>query len=209
MNVQWRYGDATSGPAPLVVLFHGRGADEHDLLDFADTFPREYTVALPRGPIALDGGGYTWFENKSMGRALGPSLRASADAMFAWLAQLDPLKFDVTRVIAGGFSAGMLFATALMLDRPAHFCAGILLSGTAPWEVDEFVPAKQLAGKPVFHAHGDRDGVIPADLVALTERWLLEESGAVVDQHRYPMAHEIVAEEVRDLLKWFATRVSC
>jgi predicted esterase len=36
MNAQWRCGDATSGPAPLVVLFHGRGADEHDLLDFAD-----------------------------------------------------------------------------------------------------------------------------------------------------------------------------
>jgi phospholipase/carboxylesterase len=153
----------------------------------------------------LDGGGYTWFENRGMGRPLGASLRANVDMLFAWLDALDPAKVDLTRVIAGGFSAGMLFATSLMLDKPERFCAGLLLSGTAPWEITEIVPtADRLAGKPVFHAHGDHDGVIPLDLVALTETYLLEESGAIVDQHRYPMAHEISLDECRDINAWLA-----
>lgn len=204
MNVEWR---AAAGPGsarpPLAVLFHGRGADERSLLQLAAAFPARFAVALPRGPIALDSGGYTWFENRGLGRPLGPSLRGSVDGMHAWLDALDPAKFDLTHVIAGGFSAGMLFGSAMLLDRPARFAAGILLSGTVPWEITEIVPtANRLAGKPVFHAHGDIDEVIPLDLVARSEKYLLEESGATLEHHRYPIAHEISAPEQGDLVAW-------
>ena len=204
MNVEWR---AARGPGserpPLVVLFHGRGADEHSLLDLAASFPQRFAVALPRGPIALDSGGYTWFENRGLGRPLGPSLRSSVDGMHAWLDTLDPANFDLTRVISGGFSAGMLFGGAMLLDRPDGFHAGIFLSGTLPWEITEIVPtANRLAGKPVFHAHGDRDEVIPLDLVARSEAYLLGASGAVVQHHRYPIAHEVSAAEQDDLIAW-------
>ena len=204
MNVEWR---RASGPGskrpPLAVLFHGRGADEHSLLPLAAAFPARFAVAMPRGPIALDTGGFTWFENRGLGRPLGPSLRGSADAMHAWLDTLDPAAYDLGQLVAGGFSAGMLFAGALLLDRPARFSAGMLLSGTLPWEIGEIVPsANRLAGKPVFHAHGDRDDVIPLDLVARTEAYLRDESGAELAQHRYPIAHEISAAEQGDLVAW-------
>jgi phospholipase/carboxylesterase len=203
MNVKWRPAGPGSERPPLVVLFHGRGADEQSLLPLAAAFPARFAVALPRGPIALDSGGYTWFENRGLGRPLGPSLRGSVDGMHAWLDELDPVKFDLTRVIAGGFSAGMLFGSAMLLDRPERFAAGILLSGTLPWEITEIMPAAgRLGGKPVFHAHGDIDEVIPLDLVARSEKYLLEESGAPVEQHRYPIAHEISAQEQADLLAW-------
>lgn len=207
MNVAWR---PAAGPgserAPLVVLFHGRGADEHSLLQLAASFPERFSIALPRGPIALDSGGYTWFENRGLGRPLGSSLRGSVDGMHAWLDSLDPAKYDVARVVAGGFSAGMLFGGAMFLDRPERFAAGILLSGTLPWEITEIVPtANRLAGKPVFHAHGDNDEVIPRDLVARSEAYLLGESGAVVEHHRYPIAHEVSAGEGDDLRAWLET----
>ena len=201
MSVYWR--DAAAG-APLVVLFHGRGADERDLIDLADSFPSRFAVALPRGPIALDGGGYTWFENRGMGRPLGTSLRANVDAQFAWLDAVAERGYDMNRVIVGGFSAGMLMASAMLLDRPERFHAAVLLSGTLPWEIDEIVPtALRLVSKRIFHAHGDFDQVIPLELVARSERYLLDESGAVVEQHRYAMSHEITAEEHRALLAWF------
>jgi phospholipase/carboxylesterase len=204
MNVAWR---AATGPGsdrpPLIVLFHGRGADEQSLLDLAALLPQRFAAALPRGPIALGSGGYTWFENRGLGRPQGPSLRASVDGMQAWLDALDPARFDLTRVIVGGFSAGMLFGGALLLDRPARFYAGILLSGTLPWEIAEIVPsANRLAGKPVFHAHGDRDDVIPLDLVARSEAYLIGESGAALEHRRYPIAHEISAAEQGDLNVW-------
>jgi len=62
-----------------------------------------------------------------------------------------------------------------------------------------------VAGKPLFHAHGDIDEVIPLDLVARSEKYLLAESGAVVEHHRYPIAHEISSDEQRDLLAWLET----
>ena len=207
MNVEWRRaaGPGSERP-PLVVLFHGRGANEQSLLPLAESFPERFAVALPRGPLALDSGGYTWFENRGLGRPLGQSLRGSVDGMHAWLDELDPAQFDLTRVIAGGFSAGMLFGGAMLLDRPERFTAGILLSGTLPWEITEIVPtAHRLAGKPHFHAHGDIDEVIPLDLVARSEKYLLAESGAVVEHHRYPIAHEISSDEQRDLLAWLET----
>jgi phospholipase/carboxylesterase len=62
--------------------------------------------------------------------------------------------------------------------------------------------ANRLAGKPLFHAHGDRDDVIPLDLVARTGTYLREESGAVLAQRRYSIAHEISAAEQGDLVAW-------
>jgi phospholipase/carboxylesterase len=206
MNAFWRPGPAG---APLVVLLHGRGAGEESLVPLAESFPSRFAVALPRGPIALESGGYTWFENRGLGYPLGPSLRAGADAMHAWLDGLDAAQFDLRRIIMGGFSAGMLMASAMLLDRPERFHAGVLLSGTLPWDIAEIVPAAlQLRGKPVFHAHGDADRVIPLDLVARSEAYLLNESGAVVDHHRYPIGHEISAEEHRTLLAWFARTIA-
>jgi phospholipase/carboxylesterase len=205
MNVSWR--PAAPG-SPLVVLFHGRGADEHDLLDLAESLPSRFAVALPRGPIELAGGGYTWFENYGLGRPLGASLRASVDARFEWLDAVAEQHYDMERIIVGGFSAGMLMASALLLERPERFHAGILLSGTFPWEIDEIVPEPlRLVGKPIFHAHGDFDQVIPLELVARSERYLLVESGAVVEQHRYPMSHEISVEAHRALLAWLARTI--
>ncbi|MDQ2858309.1 MAG: phospholipase, partial [Candidatus Eremiobacteraeota bacterium] len=59
----WRRA-AKSGPrTPLVLLLHGRGADEYDLLDVADRLPRAFNYASVRAPVPVAGGGYTWFEN--------------------------------------------------------------------------------------------------------------------------------------------------
>jgi phospholipase/carboxylesterase len=205
VSVVWR--EAPPG-SPLVVLFHGRGADEDSLVPLAESLPSRFAVALPRGLIELDDGGYTWFENRGLGRPLGSSLRASVDAVHAWLDSIADERYDMQRIIIGGFSAGMLMASAMLLDRPERFHAGVLLSGTLPWEVDEIVPTPlRLVSKPIFHAHGDFDQVIPLELVARSEHYLLNESGAVVEQHRYPIAHEISVEEHRALLAWFARTI--
>src|SRR6185312_9039452 len=112
---QWREPMETSGgKPPLVVLFHGRGSNEHDLLSIADELPPQFAFAAPRGPVAVDFGGYTWFENRGLGRPLGESLRASVDLLQAWLDGPDASRFDADRIVLFGFSAGMLMASALL-----------------------------------------------------------------------------------------------
>lgn len=193
------------GAPPLLVVFHGRGADEHDLVDPARTVAPQCAVASPRGTLRAEGG-YTWFENRGIGRAQGASLRASAAAVRTWLDGLESqLRFNPARVVLLGFSAGMLLAGALALDEPARYRGAALLSGTLAWDVDEAVPLPgRLAGFPVFLAHGSADRVIPEDLVMRTERYLTDESGAELTARRYRMAHEICGAEIADLTAWIA-----
>lgn len=102
-----------------------------------------------------------------------------------------------------GFSAGMLVASALALDRPQRVHGAILLSGTLPWEIAEIDPAPgRLAGVSIFHAHGTSDDRIPLDLVARSEDYLRTESGADVIHHSYVMGHEIIDDELEDIAHW-------
>ena len=113
---EWRDPIRTGdGKPPLVIFFHGRGANEHDLLSCSGELPPEFAFAAPRGPVALDFGGSTWFENRGLGRPLGPSLRESVDLVQAWIDGLDATRFDPARIFLFGFSAGMLMASALLL----------------------------------------------------------------------------------------------
>jgi phospholipase/carboxylesterase len=204
---QWREPLRTSGgKPPLVVLFHGRGSDERDLLACADALPPGLAFVAPRGPLALDFGGYTWFENRGLGRPLGESLRASVDLIQTWLDGLDPARFDPARIFLFGFSAGMLIASALLLDRPERFAGAVLLSGTLPWDNGAIEPAAGcFAGIPVFYARGDADEVIPLDLVARSVAFLENESGASLTAHRYPIGHQISSDELRDIGEWLGS----
>jgi phospholipase/carboxylesterase len=203
LQVTWREPRvAQRARPPLLILFHGRGADERDLLPLADALPGRFLVAAPRGPIPLDIGS-TWFENRGLGRPVGASLRATVDRLWAWLDGVDPARFDPARIVLLGFSAGMLVASALALDRPDRVHAAILLSGTLPWENGEIEPAPgRLTGMSVFHAHGTSDDVIPPELVARSEDYLERESGADLADHTYVMGHEIVGEELGDIARW-------
>ena len=69
--VAWR-GDARSG-RPLVVLLHGRGSNEADIIGLADHLPAGLAYAAVRAPIA-EGGGYAWFANRGIGRPVAESL---------------------------------------------------------------------------------------------------------------------------------------
>src|SRR5664279_5576510 len=75
--VAWR--GSTDTTAPLVVLLHGRGSNETDIIGLADVLPSGPTFAAVRAPIA-EGGGYAWFANRGIGRPIAESL---ADTM-AW-----------------------------------------------------------------------------------------------------------------------------
>jgi len=79
---------ATSGSpdpaAPLVVLLHGRGSNEQEILALADHLPAGLAYAAVRAPIA-EGGGFAWFANRGIGRPVAASLRATMDWFLLWL----------------------------------------------------------------------------------------------------------------------------
>ncbi len=80
---------STDPAAPLVVLLHGRGADETGILGLADHLPDGPQYAAVRAPIA-EGGGFAWFANRGIGRPVAESLRATMDWFRGWLDGVAP-----------------------------------------------------------------------------------------------------------------------
>ncbi len=201
----WRRPPKAGPQTPLVVFLHGRGADEHDLIGIADSLPRAYTYASVRAPVPTEFGGYTWFENRGPARPVPGSIRNSVEGFRAWLD--DPGIGCATRpCYLFGFSAGMMMAGALLLDDPQRFAGAVLLSGAILFDGSPDAAANRLAGLPVFYARGSFDDVIPAPLVAQTEAYLRERSGATLTVREYPHAHAISNREVDDIAAWFAER---
>ncbi|WP_107100373.1 alpha/beta hydrolase [Streptomyces prasinopilosus] len=148
-----------------------------------------------RAPLA-EGGGYAWFANRGVGRPLPDSLAATADWLLGWLGTEAAGHTSVSLL---GFSGGMAMAGGLLLARPERFAAAVLLSGTLPWDAGLPEERGRLAGVPVFWGRDVADRVIPADLVARTGTWLREDSGARLEERRYPgQGHGISLPELAD-----------
>ena len=190
--------------APLVVLLHGRGSDEREILGLAAHLPAGPQYAAVRAPIA-EGGGYAWFANRGIGRPVAGSLRSTMDWFRGWLAEAAPAGRPVILV---GFSGGAAFAGGLVLDDPARYAGAAVLYGTLPFEAGLPTAPGRLAHVPVFVARGEGDHVIPRDLLDRTLTYLLSESGAPTVAERQPGRHQLTASTVRHLGDWIAHRLA-
>ena len=199
---------AGGDPAGLVVLHHGRGADEQDLLGLADVLDpeRRLHVVTPRAPLTLPGWpGHHWYVVPRVGYPDHDSFHAA----FAQLAELHDELWERTglgpeQTVLGGFSMGsvMSYALGLAADRPPP--AGILaMSGFVP-TVDGWRP--ELAGREharAFIAHGRRDPIMDVAF-ARTARDLLAGGGLDVSYHESDAAHHIDPAHVPAAVDWVA-----
>ncbi|NKQ52865.1 phospholipase [Amycolatopsis sp. K13G38] len=192
-------GDADG---PLVVLLHGRGSRETEIIGLADTLPAGLAYAAVRAPIA-EHGGFAWFANRGIGRPVAESLRATMDWFRAWLDEIAP---PGRPVLLAGFSGGAAFAGGLLLDDPGRFAGAAILYGTLPFDAGVPVEQARLAGVPVFVAQGEYDQVIPRELLDRTWRYLTTESGAPAFARRDPVGHGIAHEALGTLAGWLAER---
>lgn len=190
--------------APLVVLLHGRGSNEQEIVSLAAHLPAGPSYAAVRAPIA-EGGGFAWFANRGVGRPVADSLRATMDWFRGWLDEVAPAGRPVILV---GFSGGAAFAGGLVLDDPARYAGAAILYGTLPFGAGLTTGPGQLANLPVFVAQGDGDHVIPRELLDRTWNYLLDESGAPTVAQRQPGGHQLTAHTVRQLAEWIVHRLA-
>ncbi|EYR62569.1 phospholipase [Actinotalea ferrariae CF5-4] len=194
-TVAWADDDDTR---PLVVLLHGRGADESGILGLARYLPPTASYAAVRAPIA-ENGGYAWFANRGIGRPVAESLRSTLTWFREWLDTVAPAGRPVVLV---GFSGGAAFAGGLVLDDPQRFAGAAVLHGTLPFDAGVPVTPGHLERVPVFLARGATDVVIPADLLDRTWAYVTGESGAVARTHLDPGGHGLTAPAVNALAAW-------
>lgn len=119
-------GDPDPG-APLVVLLHGRGSNEADIVALAPQLPVGPSYAAVRAPIG-EGGGYAWFANRGIGRPVAESLAATMSWFRDWLDAVAPP--GAGRPVAViGFSGGAAFAGGLLLADLARWAGA---AGSVP-----------------------------------------------------------------------------
>ena len=190
----------------LLVLHHGRGSDERDLIGLADLLDpeRRLRVVTPRAPLQLPGSpGYHWY----LVPRVGHPDRASFEAARAALAELHDRLWEESgvgpeRTVLAGFSMGavMSFAMGLGDERPAP--AGILaFSGFVP-TVEGWEPSlSDRTGTRAFVSHGRNDPVIGIEF-AHRARELLEAGGLDVTYRESELGHQIDPAHLRDAATW-------
>ena len=199
----YRLRPAAGDPEGALVLLHGRGADEHDLVALFDLLdPERYLVGVtPRGPLALPPGGAHWYVVQQIGYPDPGTFLATVQQASGWLDALPALTgVPLERTVIGGFSQGAVMSYALGLGegRPAP-AAIVALSGFMP-TVDGFALD---AGRavPVAIGHGTGDPVIGVEW-SRQARERLEAAGTAVTYRESPMGHSIDPGFLRDLAGW-------
>lgn len=184
---------------PLVVLLHGRGSRETDIIGLAGHFPAGASYAAVRAPIA-EGPGFAWFANHGIGRPIAESLASTMAWFRTWLDGAVPGGRPVVLV---GFSGGAAFAGGLVLSDPERFAGAAILYGTLPFD-DAGVPTTdgRLRDLPVFVAQGEADHVIPAELLSATWYYLRGASGAAATAVKSPGGHHLDRSTAAALATW-------
>src|SRR5919201_4770898 len=190
----------------LLVLSHGRGTDERDLLGLADVLDpdRRLHVVTPRGPLTLPGWpGHHWYVVPRVGYPDHDTFQAAYRALASLHDELwERTGLTPEQTVFGGFSMGSVMSYALGLggDRPAP--AGILaFSGFIP-VVDGWQP--ELTSRTqvrAFVAHGRRDPIMEVGF-ARRARDLLEAGGLDVDYHESDAGHFIDPAHVPPAVEW-------
>ena len=197
--------EAAGEPEGALVLFHGRGADEHDLAPLLDVLDpeRRFVGITPRGPLSLPPGGAHWYAVREIGFPDPSTFLPTYELVGTWL---DGLGFPPERMILGGFSQGAVMSYAMSLGRGRPRPASVLaLSGFVPtvegFELDLDQPLPRYA-----IGHGTLDPVIRVEW-GRRARAKLEEAGADVRYAEYPLPHAIHPGFLLQVRDWLIERV--
>jgi phospholipase/carboxylesterase len=198
-------------PLGALVLLHGRGTDERDLLPLADALdPERRLVAVtPRAPWTFPGQpGAHWYVVRRVGFPDEETFSATYPRLAAWLDALpEALGVPWEQTVLGGFSQGaaMAFALGLGPDRPAP--AGIVaLSGFLPSVAGHEPVLDGREGFPVALGHGTADPVIPVDFAQQARKQLLAANVDLLYRETPGLGHGIDPAFVPQLRDWLTAR---
>ena len=201
-----------------VIWLHGLGADRYDFLPVAEALQETLLTTrfvLPQAPTraVTINGGYampSWYDIKAMSPARSISeqeLNESADTVVALIEAQKSAGIDASRIFLAGFSQGgaVVFHTAYLRWQGA--LGGVLaLSTYAPTFSNEMELSASQQRTPALCLHGQYDEVVQNSM-GRTAYEHLKRLGVTVTWQEYPMGHEVLPEEIRDIGAWLTERL--
>ena len=200
-----RYVAPTSGAADAgltLLLLHGTGGDENDLLELGRLLSPGAGLLSPRGKVR-EHGMPRFFRRLAEGVFDFDDLRLRTQELADFVARAATVYgFDSARVVAVGFSNGANIAASTLLLRPETLAGAALLHAQFGLEPET---APDLSGKPIFLGAGRHDPLVPP---AETERLaaLLRQYGATVTESWQPAGHSLTQAEAVAAREWFAAQ---
>ena len=196
---------------PLLVLLHGYGANEHDLIGLAPMLDQRLLTLSPRAPLVLAPFAFAWFEIAFTGQGIAVDPR-QAQRSLALVSEfiraaIQAYSADPARVFLVGFSQGASMAALTTLSTSGLIAATGVLSGIVPEGLtDEPLDETRAQSAPFFVGHGLSDGVVPVAHGRAT-RDFLERMHASVSYQEYDMGHAINDACLRDLAAWLTQQI--
>ena len=197
-----RFQPATAPGKPPLLLLHGTGGDEDDLLPLGSLIAPGSALLSPRGKV-LEGGMPRFFRRLREGVFDEEDVRRRAHELADFIAEARE-SYGLAAPIATGFSNGANIAAAILLLRPEALAGAALLRAMVPLRDP---PAVDLTGKPVLLLSGATDPIVPADNAARLAA-TLEGAGAAVEHLTLPTGHGITQADVTRAKVWFDRRSS-
>jgi phospholipase/carboxylesterase len=188
---------SVTGAAPLLLL-HGTGGDENDLLPLGTALSPGAALLSPRGQV-LEHGMPRFFRRLAEGVFDEDDVRRRAAELGAFVTEAGH-RHGLAAPIAVGFSNGANIAAALLLTQPGVLAGAVLLRAMVPLSEP---PAIDLKGKPVLILSGAADPIVPAANAAKLAAQL-SQAGAEVTHRTLPAGHQLSQADVNLARDWLA-----
>ncbi len=193
-----------------LVLLHGYGADENDLMGLAPYFDENLQIISIRGPGSTVYGGASWFDIDMLPDG---SLKFNSEQALSSTALVIDTILDLQsqkiinngKVVIGGFSQGASISNLVTLTNPNLIKALLSMSGRLTEDALELLKDSQaLLNLPVFAGHGINDTVIPIEFGRqIVAFW--KTLPVILQDFEYPMGHEISQSELNHIQNWLDT----
>lgn len=183
----FRPGDAERRP---LLLLHGTGGNEHDLLGLAEAVAPGRAAISPRGRV-LENGMPRFFRRFAEGKFDEDDMRLRASELADFIAG-STKAYGVKAPIALGFSNGANIAAALLANHPEVLSGAVLLRAMAPFKT---MPEAALDKKSVLLLSGSVDSMIPEAEAERLALWL-SDNGAALTRKIWPAGHGLVQQDV-------------
>lgn len=193
-----RFEPATAPGLPPLLLLHGTGGDENDLLPLGRVVAPGAALLSPRGKV-LEGGMPRFFRRLAEGVFDEADVRRRAAELADFIAEARAA-YGLSAPVAVGFSNGANIAAAVLLTRPEALAGAVLLRPMVP--LPDAAPAG-LAGKRVLMLSGSGDPIVPAGNAARLAATLAA-GGATVAHETLPVGHGLSQADVELARRWFA-----
>jgi phospholipase/carboxylesterase len=195
-----RFEPATRLQARPLLLLHGTGGDENDLLPLGRSVSPGSALLSVRGKV-LEHGMPRFFRRLAEGVFDEADVKRRAHELADFVENARN-QYGIEAPIALGYSNGANIAAAILLLRPRTLAGGVLLRAMVPLS---HPPQPDLDGKPVLILSGQRDPIVPSsDSVRLAT--MLTEAGAEVDRHVVPAGHELSDADFSLVRQWLEAK---